>query len=260
MDQPVFLPISVTQHGERCIRLVGMGVTTTDSFPAERRGVRSVAGDVDGGRADWRIGPAQWGAGAAWPGRKDEMDHARLSDDPSDRLATLIPRIAAGDRAAFRQVYDLYSSRLYAVAVRITRQAPLASDAVHDALLQLWRNAGRFDLERGHPEAWLISLVRYRALDIARRRTREVSDDDLPEPVDDDPDPLERLATARDAAALHACLGGLEADRRKLLSLAFIEGLSHSEVAERVKLPLGTVKSWIRRSLQSLRICLEGAA
>jgi RNA polymerase sigma-70 factor (ECF subfamily) len=175
-------------------------------------------------------------------------------------LADLIPRIAAGDRAAFRRVYDRHAPRLYAVAIRITRQASLASDAVHDAFLQLWRNAGRFDLERGNPEAWLISLVRYRALDIARRRTREVSDEDLPEPIDEDPDPLQRLAASRDAAALHACLGALEAERRKLLALAFIDGLSHSEVAERLKLPLGTVKSWIRRSLQSLRLCLEGAA
>lgn len=179
---------------------------------------------------------------------------------PADALATLIPRIAAGDRAAFRRVYDLHAPRLYAVALRITRQGPLASDAVHDAFLQLWRNAGRFDLGRGNPEAWLVSLVRYRALDIARRRSREVPDHDLPEPVDEDPDPLQRLAASHDAAALHNCLGQLEADRRRLLALAFIDGLSHSEVAERLKLPLGTVKSWIRRSLQALRLCLEAAA
>lgn len=185
-----------------------------------------------------------------------EMDQ---SDSP-DALATLIPRIAAGDRAAFRRVYDLRAPRLYAVALRITRQGPLASDAVHDAFLQLWRNAGRFDLGRGNPEAWLVSLVRYRALDIARRRLREVSDEDVPEAIDEDPDPLQRLAASRDAAALHACLQQLEADRRKLLALAFIDGLSHGEVAARLKLPLGTVKSWIRRSLQALRLCLEGAA
>ena len=179
---------------------------------------------------------------------------------PSQDLAALIPRIAAGDRAAFRQVYDTHAPRLYAIAMRITRQGPLASDAVHDGMLQLWRNAGQFDVGRGNPQAWLVSLVRYRALDIARRRSREVSDEDMPEPMDEDPDPLERLTATRDAAALHACLSQLEADRRRLLALAFIDGLSHSEVAERLKLPLGTVKSWIRRSLQSLRLCLEGAA
>lgn len=175
-------------------------------------------------------------------------------------LAGLLGRVAAGDRAAFRALYEATAPRLYGVALRITRQGPLASDAVHDALLQVWRNAGRFDLARGNPEAWLLSLVRYRALDIARRRGRETSDEDLQEAIDEDPDPLQRLASARDAAALRACLGQLEADRRRLLLLAFVDGLSHSELAEQVKMPLGTVKSWIRRSLQSLRLCLEGSA
>jgi RNA polymerase sigma-70 factor, ECF subfamily len=204
----------------------------------------------------WPSDAARDAVGAVRGGGAAEMEQP----GPAQDLALLIPRIAAGDRAAFRHVYDLQAPRLYAVALRITRQAPLASDAVHDALLQLWRNAGRFDLERGNPEAWLVSLVRYRALDIARRRSREVSDEDLPEPIDEDPDPLERLAASRDAAALHACLAQLDSERRRLLALAFIDGLSHSEVAERLRLPIGTVKSWIRRSLQSLRLCLEGAA
>ncbi len=179
-----------------------------------------------------------------------------------EELAELLGRVAAGDRGAFRRVYDLQAPRLYAVALRVTRQGPLAADAVHDAFLQVWRHADRFDAARGSAAAWLLSLVRYRALDIARRRGREISQDDLdlPEPMDEAPDPLERLASSRDAAALHACLGQIEADRRKLLLLAFVDGLSHSEVAERVRMPLGTVKSWIRRSLQSLRLCLDGAA
>ncbi len=168
----------------------------------------------------------------------------------------LLWRVAAGDRLAFRRLYDQQSPRLYAVALRVTRQPALASDAVHDAFLQVWRNAARFDAARGNAEAWLLSLVRYRALDIARRRVREVSDDDMPELEDQDPDPLARLATARDAAALHRCLQTLDADRRRLVVLAFVEGLSHSELAERLATPLGTVKSWIRRSLLALRTCL----
>lgn len=181
---------------------------------------------------------------------------------PRGDLADLLRRVAAGDRAAFRRIYDLQAPRLYAVALRIVRQAPLASDAVHDAFLQVWRNAGRFTAARGSAEGWLLSLVRYRALDIARRRGRELAQDDLdlPEPADEAPDPLQRLASSRDAAALHDCLRQLEADRQKLLLLAFVDGLSHSEVAERVSMPLGTVKTWIRRSLQSLRLCLDGSA
>ncbi len=208
---------------------------------------------VGSGRATWVS------VGSVWTHRPR---HAAMADaGSSGELPDLLARVAAGDRAAFRRIYDLQSARLYAVALRVTRQGPLAADAVHDAFLQVWRNAGRFDVSRGSPEAWLLSLVRYRALDIARRRGRETSQDDLdlPEPVDESPDALERLASGREAAALHGCLRQLDGERRRLVILAFVEGLSHSEVAERVKMPLGTVKSWIRRSLQSLRVCLEGA-
>lgn len=179
------------------------------------------------------------------------------TDGPDELSVRLLGRIASGDRDAFRKLYDLHAPRLHAFALRITRQGPLAADAVHDAFLQVWRNADRFNADRGSPTAWLLGLVRYRALDIARRRGREVPDHDMPEPVDEDPDPLQRLLASRDAAALHACLGQLPADRRRLVLLAFVEGLTHGDLALRLAIPLGTVKSWIRRSLQSLRSCLE---
>ena len=176
----------------------------------------------------------------------------------SSDLADLLWRVGTGDQAAFRALYDLHASRLYGVAMRITQQPGLAADAMHDAMLQVWRNAGQFDSTRGTPESWLLSLVRYRALDIARTRRREVPGGEMPEPIDDAPGPLDRLETARDAGALHACLAELEEERRRLVLLAFAEGLSHSELASRVGLPLGTVKSWIRRSLAVLRACLDG--
>jgi RNA polymerase sigma-70 factor (ECF subfamily) len=175
-------------------------------------------------------------------------------------IASLLSQVGAGDRAAFRQLYDLQAPRLYGVALRVTRQPSLASDAVHDGFLQVWRNAARFDATRGSAEAWLVSLVRYRALDIARRRVRETSDENIPEQEDTDPTPLARLEQSEDGKALHACLAQLEEDRRKLILLAFVEGLTHNEVADRLRMPLGTAKSWIRRGLQSLRSCLEGAA
>jgi RNA polymerase sigma-70 factor (ECF subfamily) len=166
-------------------------------------------------------------------------------------------KCAQGDRQAFRRLYELQSARLFGAALRITRQSALAADAVHDAFLQVWQNAGRFDPARGNVEAWLLSLVRYRALDIARRRAREEPTAELPDQADEDPDPLLRLQTARDASALHRCLAELPEERRKILSLAFVEGLSHSDLAARLSLPLGTVKSWIRRALASLKRCLD---
>jgi RNA polymerase sigma factor (sigma-70 family) len=157
---------------------------------------------------------------------------------------------------AFRLLYERWGNRLYGIALRITRQAALAADATQDAFMQIWQQAHRFDPERGGPEAWLIGIVRYRALDIVRRRSREVSGYEPSGIEDESPGALARLVSTVEGAALHRCLGELEADRRRLVVLAFVDGLSHSELAERMRVPLGTVKSWIRRSLIALRGCL----
>lgn len=168
----------------------------------------------------------------------------------------LLAQCAQSDAAAFRKLYDQQSSLLYGVAIRITRDAALASDAVHDAMLQVWRNAARFDPARGNARAWLVSLVRYRALDAIGRTRREVLGADVPEPVDPEPLALDRLQSTRDGEALHRCLQDVEPSRRMLVVLAFVEGLTHAEVAARVRAPLGTVKSGIRRALLALRVCL----
>ena len=168
----------------------------------------------------------------------------------------LLAQCAQYDGVAFRRLYDQQSSLLYGVALRITRDASLASDAVHDAMLQVWRNSARFDPARGNGRAWLVSLVRYRALDAIGRTKREVLGAALPEPVDPEPLALDRLQTTRDGEALHRCLQEVEPERRSLVVLAFVDGLTHSEVADRVRQPLGTVKSSIRRALLALRTCL----
>ena len=122
--------------------------------------------------------------------------------------------------------------------------------------MQVWQQAHRFDPERGGPDIWLISIVRFRALDLMRRQSREIPGYEAEERADETPDALTRLVSTAEGAALHRCLQQLEDDRRRLVVLAFVDGLSHSELAERVSAPLGTVKSWIRRSLMSLRECL----
>jgi RNA polymerase sigma-70 factor (ECF subfamily) len=186
------------------------------------------------------------------------MDHPAARHDGGFPLASLIAAVAAGDDAAFERIYQHRASRLFGIALRITRQQTLAADAVQEAFLELWRNAGRFDTRRGDPDVWLASLVRYRALDMTRRLGREVSDEGVPEAVDTDPDALARMETSSEWAALRACLETLEPERRKLIALAFLDGLSHSELAARLNVPIGSVKSWIRRSLKLLRVCLEG--
>lgn len=184
---------------------------------------------------------------------EDPLTETTVSND----LETLLGRCAEGDKLAFRKLYDLASPRLYAVALRITRQPSLAADAVHDAFLQVWQRAGRFDISRGNAKSWLISLARYRALDLIRRTGREVLGGEQPERIDEEPDQLERLTARREGAALHRCLETLELDKRQLVMLAFLDGLTHAELAARIHAPLGTVKSWIRRGLQDLRRCLE---
>ena len=180
---------------------------------------------------------------------------ASARETPTDD-ELLLQRCAAGDGAAFRALYDRWSARLHGIALRITRQPSLAADATHDAFVQVWEQARRFDPGRGSAEAWMIGLVRYRSLDIVRRQTREVPGYEPEEREDESPDALSRLVSTAEGAALHRCLERLEAERRTLVVMAFVEGLSHSELAERLRVPLGTVKSWIRRSLLSLRECL----
>ncbi len=183
------------------------------------------------------------------------MRSGSFETDP--QLAPLLARCAHGDRAAFRRLYDLQAPRLHGVALRITRQASLAADAVQEAFLQVWQNAARFDPARGSAEAWLLTLVRYRALDLARRQGREQPGLALPEAADLAPDALAQLVSGADARALRGCLEQLEKERRRLIVMSFIGGLTHAELSERLGTPLGTVKSWIRRGLAALRECLE---
>ncbi len=172
-------------------------------------------------------------------------------------MPDLLRRSAAGDRAAFHRIYDLQSSRLYGVALRITRQGALAADAVHDAFISVWQYADRFDPARGNAEAWLTSIVRYRALDLVRHSGREITGVELPEPADEDPDPLARLVESAEGTALRRCLDELDGEKRQLIVFAFMEGLTHTELSGRFAIPLGTVKSSIRRGLAALRRCLE---
>ncbi len=199
-------------------------------------------------------------------GRTVMPDVAKLTRFPAARemppseTAELLTGCAGADPKAFRRLYELNGPRLFGVALRITRNAPLASDAVHDAMLQVWRSAARFDPSRGHADSWLLSLVRYRALDLVRKQQRETTGTDLPEQADEEPDALTKLVTGAEARALRECLGEIDASRRRLVVLAFTDGLTHIQIATATGQPLGTVKSTIRRTLMALRACLERQA
>lgn len=186
------------------------------------------------------------------------MDIGQEQSHHDDEVAALLARCARSDAQAFRQLYVSEADLLYGAALRITRHAAMADDVLHDAMLQVWRNAGRFNAARGSGRTWMLALVRYRAIDAAARAGRETLTPDLPDVPDPRPDPYERLAKTGDERLLEHCLHAIGERPRRLVMLAFLDGLTHAQVAVRVGEPLGTVKSVIRRALLALRACMDG--
>jgi RNA polymerase sigma factor (sigma-70 family) len=185
-----------------------------------------------------------------------EMDRARL-------VATLTA-VADGDRAALRRLYDATSAKLYGVCLRILNDAAEAEDVLQDTYLTIWRRAGAFQPERGlSPITWLVAVARNKAIDRLRATARPRAWRPMEEAgdvADDAPSPSAGVEQADEAAALARCLGELDPNHAQVVRTAFFEGVTYEALAARIGAPVGTVKSWIRRSLQRLRTCLEAAA
>jgi RNA polymerase sigma factor (sigma-70 family) len=175
-------------------------------------------------------------------------------------LASWLAAVAAHDTDALAVLYGLTSPRLLAVLVRLLRRRELAEEVLHDVYLRVWDRAASFDPAKGTAMGWLVSVARNAALDHFRRHRREVVGvaDDLPQLVETtDPADLATASAAR--RALQACLDLLEPEPRRCVVLAYQGGMTHEELAVLFGRPIGTVKSWVRRSLLRLRQCLEGA-
>jgi len=169
-------------------------------------------------------------------------------------------RIREGDQSALAELYDRYASTALGLALKIVRDAAEAEDVVHDAFCTAVRCADQFCPERGTVAAWLITTVRNLALDRARRRIRraQIRDDQLKhEPKQVVPTPEGLSVLGRERAAVRAALDKLPEAQRETLIVAFFEGLSYPEIAERDGVPLGTVKSRAARALIALRQLLE---
>jgi RNA polymerase sigma-70 factor (ECF subfamily) len=178
-------------------------------------------------------------------------------------LAALISRVMRQDEAALASLYEQLSGRVYAVALHITRQVACAEEVLQDTFWQVWRQAPRFDAERGSAVAWVLMMARSRALDALRSRARDPvqahaqSDEDDEAGADEAAaDPLDLLDSVRREGALHAQLALLDPLRRQLIALAFFRGMTHDEIADHTGLPLGTVKSHFRRTLAALQAAL----
>lgn len=205
---------------------------------------------------------------------KAESDGVEMAEDnppeiPAARFATQVDeaalrdwigRIVHQDQQAFASLYEAVVGRVYGLALRITRNAPLAEEVTEDAFWQVWRQAPRFDPKRGSALAWILTIARSRALDAIRSRTRADGETALerwvPVETGSQNDPLDLLAAMQQGHRLHAALADLDPQPMQLIALAFFQGLSHAEIAHQTGLPLGTVKSHLRRTLIRLRQAL----
>jgi RNA polymerase sigma-70 factor, ECF subfamily len=179
-------------------------------------------------------------------------------DASQARLAELIARSALGDRKAFAQLYDATRSKLFAVSLRIVRERPLAEEVLQDSYVSIWNHAADYAQAKSAPTTWMTAIVRNRSLDVVRR-TREAPDVDdalAANLVDEAASPARETESRAEAHSLRQCLEELDAEQRQSIALAFYHGLSHSELADHLRKPLGTVKTHIRRGLLKLKDCL----
>ncbi len=177
--------------------------------------------------------------------------------DLASDLAALLKAVKVKNRDAFELLYDATVSRVFSLALRITRQQELAEEVVSDVYLQVWQQAGSYSPERGNVIAWLCVVCRSRALDALRRdntaiRQAVVGFDTVPE-AEDLNEPPDLLQSVEQGSAIHAALGNLSDQQRQLVALAYFRGYTHSELAVFVNMPIGTVKTHLRRAIVKLK-------
>jgi RNA polymerase sigma-70 factor, ECF subfamily len=201
------------------------------------------------------------------------MIYALMSQEASYQLQQLLLAAGRGDHASFAKVYQLTSAHLYGVAVRMLGHEHAADDALQEAYVSIWKNASQYratvDGQALSPMTWLIAIVRNKALDALRKQTRLREDefitegdalDRAPTPLADvAPSALDELGAALESSHIDACMSGLSAAQRQALALCYYQGLTHSEAAQQMGSPLGSVKAWVRRGLNQLKDCLARA-
>ncbi|MBL8260694.1 MAG: sigma-70 family RNA polymerase sigma factor [Candidatus Competibacteraceae bacterium] len=180
-----------------------------------------------------------------------------------DPLVDLLARCALRDRRAFETLYRQTSPTLYGLLLKLTRDREQAADLLQEGFVRVWQRAGDYRPRLGQPITWMGSIVRHLAIDRLRRgehrRRGELDDEAWARLADTGLGPDERLEVERSDSALARCLEGLEPEPRRAVLLAYFEGLTHEALARALNRPLGTVKAWVRRSLQRLKTCLGEA-
>lgn len=183
------------------------------------------------------------------------------AESVQDELAELIARVAREDHAALQALYQRTSSKLFGLALRILVRREWAEEVLQDSFINIWRFASDYRRNLSAPMTWMATIVRNRALDHLRRVSpaetewSAVLEELIPS---GQPDPADTALDSEEARRLAICMAELEANQRQAVALAYLRDHSHSEIANVLKVPLGTVKSWIRRGLGKLKICLGG--
>jgi len=177
-----------------------------------------------------------------------------------EHLTEMLIRTGEEDRQAFRELYTLTSAKLFGITFRICGERQAAEDVLHDVYVTIWKRSGAYEPSRASPITWLATIARNRAIDWRRAQTIRRSS-----PIEDAPDIADRAPLASDtivadqeAHRLHACLDGLETRQREAIRTAFFDGTTYADLAVQQNVPLGTMKSWVRRGLLKLRECLDG--
>lgn len=182
-----------------------------------------------------------------------------MNNNTSDQLAALLARCALKDQQALATLYKLTSAELYAVLLRILKNKTLAEETLQEAYMNIWKKADTYHHQKGEPMAWIVSIARYRALDILRQQKTRQQYEDLYEieKTIQSPQFDETITDQDEAVVLGECLDRLQTDARRSVVMAYCEGYTHQELSEHLGKPIGTVKSWIRRSLKHLQECIH---
>ena len=178
---------------------------------------------------------------------------AELEKSDSQQAADLLAQVALHNRGAFRALYEQTSPRLYSVALRMLGNSTQAEDVLQDVYLKVWHAAAAYAAPRGDAIAWMVALTRNRAIDVLRGKAPVSATDEQIGALESE----WRSEPTSSPGRLRECLEALEGGQRQSIFAAFFQGLSHSEIAERFAVPVGTIKSRVRRGLAALKGCLE---
>lgn len=177
-------------------------------------------------------------------------------------LKHLLALVAQGDKAAFARLYDVVSGRLFGIVGRILRRPELAEDALQETFMRIWQRARSYDETIASPMAWMATIARNQAIDLKRRSAERLAAaaSELDEMLaDESPDPEALAGQAGELRRLSDCMQGLPNERQQMVLLAYRQGFTREELAQRFKRPVTTIKTLLRRSLIALKECLDGA-